>query len=550
MFFHYRPTTQPQTQYYQPSYQAHSFDTPSFGYEESIDPIAYRRLALEHQRKAEEALLRAEEYELEQLHQRRVAAERERARRELVAQEALARAYRGYHCRQQPLYSPRMGSQNLSRRLSMPCTQRRRMAPDEEPARVTLRAPLTKQEERPISDGEVSRFTYQNSIADLVLTVSSVQDSMDFSDILNLLMSGLSSEHPANTKSTPLATPTNPVPRTATVPVTTPFKQNAPRASTPTPSSPHFSSFSSIDAVQAEFDTLKANFSLPDQLDFTNPSGDVPKLAYTSRNAPFLQLESDFTRLLTKLDAIESNGAESVRGARKALVLAIELELAELDRVKVDLWAKQQGSASEKVATVAKGVSPELVDSNQPQEDTVEVVTAAADDDVSAPVEKHEEIVVASSEPVIDRRLSTELTSKDVISETRPIDEVIVSPWDSTLTIRPDTTTHDAVPETTNVNPTIEEDEWHSDSESSVPPSPSSSWPSLPTADGVEDNDVHLIGSPDLEPSQTEVAREDADVSDFVDAVEEAKGPESPVGYKVEVEEASDEESRSDFEML
>ncbi|KAG8881852.1 hypothetical protein FRB97_008976, partial [Tulasnella sp. 331] len=357
----------------------------------------------------------------------------------------------------------------------------RRRVPDEEPVYMTFRVVPAREEERPVSG----------------------KDSLDFSEILGVWLPGRSSQYlVADTKPTPRATPPKSALRTVLMPNKVPQKQEIHHAPAPTPSSPHSSSFSSIDAIQAELDTLKANFSLPDRLDFSSPSKDILKLAYTTRNTPFLQLESDLTKLLTKLDAIESNGAESVRGARKALVLAIELELAELDMVKMEVWTKQQGTPLEKAETAASDVTHEVVEGAQPHEDTVETVIKAAEDDVIVSIEEPEEIAFVS-EPAIDPELRTEPSSTDAISVTHLIDEVVLSPSESILTIGPNTTTHDSEQEAVHVSPAVEIDERRKDSNNTASSSSSSSRSLSPIADERSENDTHLIRSPNLEPSQT-----------------------------------------------
>ncbi|KAG8882422.1 hypothetical protein FRB98_003728, partial [Tulasnella sp. 332] len=200
MFFHSRPATRPQTQYFQRSFPAAAFDSSWSGYDTSLDPTAYRRLALEHQRKAEKALLRAEEYELEQLQQRQVAAELERVRRELVLQEALAYGCPGYSHRQRPLDSSRIDIEDIirqaSRHLPVMSVQRRRV-PDEEPVYMTFRVVPAREEERPVSG----------------------KDSLDFSEILGVWLPGRSSQYlVADTKPTPRATPPKSALRTVLMP--------------------------------------------------------------------------------------------------------------------------------------------------------------------------------------------------------------------------------------------------------------------------------------------------------------------------------------------
>ncbi|CAE6467900.1 unnamed protein product [Rhizoctonia solani] len=102
---------------------------------------------------------------------------------------------------------------------------------------------------------------------------------------------------------------------------------------------------STISDILKSFSDLKSSFTFPDKLDFLNSPGDAdamtPKLAYTPNNAPLHQQEHLLTGLLTKLDAVESYGQESIRKARKDAVLLIERELEELDVKKLQKWREQ-----------------------------------------------------------------------------------------------------------------------------------------------------------------------------------------------------------------
>ncbi|CAE6505428.1 unnamed protein product [Rhizoctonia solani] len=115
-------------------------------------------------------------------------------------------------------------------------------------------------------------------------------------------------------------------------------------------------SHSAISDILKSFSDLKTSFVFPEKLDFLNSPSDpdavTPKLAYTPNNAPLHQYEHLLTGLLTKLDAVESYGQESIRKARKDAVRLIERELEELDIGKLREWRGQ----SKEIA--AAGVSP------------------------------------------------------------------------------------------------------------------------------------------------------------------------------------------------
>ncbi|KAG8988456.1 hypothetical protein FRB90_002729 [Tulasnella sp. 427] len=144
---------------------------------------------------------------------------------------------------------------------------------------------------------------------------------------------------PSSTSAT-AATSASPSSKPATaVPIKKPA-QSTPSSASSSPKS-HAASFTSLDAIQSRFDTLKSSFVFPDSPHFelagSNSSG-IPKLAYSASNASVHDYENELTKLLAKLDAVESDGAESIRGVRKALVVAVEKELDRLDEEKKTAW--------------------------------------------------------------------------------------------------------------------------------------------------------------------------------------------------------------------
>ncbi|KAG8932468.1 hypothetical protein FRC02_001092 [Tulasnella sp. 418] len=110
-----------------------------------------------------------------------------------------------------------------------------------------------------------------------------------------------------------------------------------------TPELRRTASLDSISGLQARFDSLKATFTFPSNLEFDSHDS-TPTLVYNSNNAPFSKYENDLTRLLTKLDEVESNGDENIREVRKRLVRSVEAELDSLDKKKAELWEASKKS--------------------------------------------------------------------------------------------------------------------------------------------------------------------------------------------------------------
>ncbi|KAG8978936.1 hypothetical protein FRB90_008246, partial [Tulasnella sp. 427] len=149
-------------------------------------------------------------------------------------------------------------------------------------------------------------------------------------------------ESPLRTQQQPQATPAESKARSLS-PQPVPANPSSPSAEptdAPAPSSPkdHTTSFSLLDTIQSQFDALKSGFTFPANVEFQSTDG--PKLTYAAANAPVHQYENELIKLLTMLDAVESDGAESIRGARKALVIAVEKELDRLEEQKRDTWRK------------------------------------------------------------------------------------------------------------------------------------------------------------------------------------------------------------------
>jgi hypothetical protein len=124
-------------------------------------------------------------------------------------------------------------------------------------------------------------------------------------------------------------------------PIPKPAQPATPKAPTTSAISSHLAA---LDAIQTKFDDIRSAFVFPSYVEFALAAASpaTPKLLYNSINATVLHYESELIKLLTRLDAIESGGAEAVRGARKALVLAVEEELDQLEQAKDAAWTRQQ----------------------------------------------------------------------------------------------------------------------------------------------------------------------------------------------------------------
>ena len=104
-------------------------------------------------------------------------------------------------------------------------------------------------------------------------------------------------------------------------------------------------SMSVVHSIEADFNTLRTDFSFPIHLDFTPPSSApssphasdsestlTSKLAYTANNSPVRYYEQALNVLLGKLDEVESWGNEEVRKERKAVVGRVKSALEDVER--------------------------------------------------------------------------------------------------------------------------------------------------------------------------------------------------------------------------
>ena len=95
----------------------------------------------------------------------------------------------------------------------------------------------------------------------------------------------------------------------------------------PNPKPQPVSPLTTIRAVRNQLSTLESTFKLPTVLDF-----DDSVLAVSPNNAPLRTYESTLNGLLEQLDAIESDGDDEVRNARRDVVREVEKALEDLEQ--------------------------------------------------------------------------------------------------------------------------------------------------------------------------------------------------------------------------
>lgn len=122
-----------------------------------------------------------------------------------------------------------------------------------------------------------------------------------------------------------------------------------------------------IQDIRATFSKLSADFSIPASLEFSDDEADG--LAYTPTNAPIRVYEHALEGLLAQLDAVESDGDEEVRVARRSVVKEVEtaLEGVESEVKKAREVAKDNNKHDENDLAETTASSSDLVEDTHPE---------------------------------------------------------------------------------------------------------------------------------------------------------------------------------------
>ncbi|THG98844.1 hypothetical protein EW026_g3399, partial [Hermanssonia centrifuga] len=163
-----------------------------------------------------------------------------------------------------------------------------------------------------------------------------------------------------------------------------------------------------ISELNNTFESLKATFSLPCTLEyqvtvaqgptnsvisvptdgFREPSNSedimqididslpkIPKLAYTPTNTPVHMYEEQLSRILTRLDDVQSGGDKEVRRKRRELARKVETEAERIEWVKMEVWkawdAKQhQGEINHEQNGSAQSLQEQTMEEGREKEET------------------------------------------------------------------------------------------------------------------------------------------------------------------------------------
>ncbi|KAI0758902.1 hypothetical protein C8Q74DRAFT_271226 [Fomes fomentarius] len=289
-------------------------------------------------------------------------------------------------------------------------------------------------------------------------------------------------------------------------------------------------SLTEIKTVEDALRKLEDAFELPEHLDFNfaSPVPESPisedgleqKLAYTPNNTPVHAYEHALNDLLTRLDAVESNGDDEVRGRRREVVKEVERALEAMER-NVEASRERERERSKERLHVSESSAPAEADIAPATVDCAEEAPVA---ESSTPTTVSESVLVegpsvleptaptSTSNPTSSAAVSAPATVAPVDATTVDLSPAVDEP---SYLLGSDPSSPILSPVTTdNINDTSEltadaVSSCDSLADSSLPETDPASPPGLP-GDGCGDvagsvldvdSDVDLIGEESADPS-------------------------------------------------
>ncbi|KAH8982233.1 hypothetical protein EDB92DRAFT_131878 [Lactarius akahatsu] len=183
-----------------------------------------------------------------------------------------------------------------------------------------------------------------------------------------------------------------------------------------TPMSP----LETIQDIRATLSKLSANFSIPPSLDFSDDEADG--LAYTPTNTPIRAYEHALEGLLARLDAVESDGEEEVRVARRTVVKEVEMALEGVEKKvkRAREVAKDNSKSGEDVLAEATVSSSDLLedeDTHSRAESVAEAKTEEEEHSASIPA------ATSYSEVDVAKNTASSANSADVVPDNSAIED-------------------------------------------------------------------------------------------------------------------------------
>ncbi|KAH7099391.1 hypothetical protein BKA62DRAFT_709932 [Auriculariales sp. MPI-PUGE-AT-0066] len=158
-----------------------------------------------------------------------------------------------------------------------------------------------------------------------------------------------------------------------------------------TTQSPALSTIAEISAAAAE---LQNSFRMPTSLEFSSEDDTKPKLSYASANKPIRVYEDALSKLLEKLDAVESAGI---------VVKDIERALEQLEGQVEGAWKKQQHQEDDH-SNVGSSDGFEMVDPATPERRSVSRTRAASSASSAPPLTRSRAGSTTSAAPAASER--------------------------------------------------------------------------------------------------------------------------------------------------
>jgi hypothetical protein len=265
----------------------------------------------------------------------------------------------------------------------------------------------------PITESQSPEPVVQKPIQELLCERASTETDPEVLVTLNGLLQTLS---PPPSTSLSMA----PAPAATSAETSTPAPPSTP-APAPTATFTRKPSLEALDRLSTTFSHLTSTFTLP-AADFSRPStpgrssSPTTHLSFTTANRPIHEYEAALSKLLTELDAVDSDGDDAVRMRRRELVKSVEAALAELDAaIAAQRREHDQDLQEPSVAHAVQAVSTTDVQGRDMGTST-ETAVPTSTIEIVAPVPLH-----ASQAP---SSLDTALFA------TAPVDDVNASPED------------------------------------------------------------------------------------------------------------------------
>lgn len=141
------------------------------------------------------------------------------------------------------------------------------------------------------------------------------------------------------------------------------------------------SPFETIQDIRATLSRLSADFSIPPSLDFSDDEADG--LAYTPTNTPIRAYEHALEGLLAQLDAVESDGDEEIRVARRTVVKEVETALEGVEKKvkRAREVAKDNSKSGEDVLAEATVPPSDLLEDKDTRSRAESVAEAKTEDE-------------------------------------------------------------------------------------------------------------------------------------------------------------------------